>query len=85
MINSILVSGIRKMMKYALFLICLAFTIYFTYKIIVEAFWLYGLESSTSFQLLVWNITVFVNLIANLMYALAIVWIPKKKPSILPY
>lgn len=84
LINTLLVSGTERIMQNALFLICLLFTFYFTYKVIVEAFWIYGLESSTSFQLLIWNISVYVNLFTNLIYAVAILWIPKRQLSILP-
>lgn len=85
MINTLLISGTKKLIKNALFLTCLAFALYFTYRMVVEAFWIYGLKSSTSFQLLIWDITVFVNLFTNLIYALALLWTPKKKPSILLY
>lgn len=85
MINTLLISGTKKLIKNSLFLICLAFALYFTYRMVVEAFWIYGLKSSTSFQLLIWDITVFVNLFTNLIYAIALLWTPKKKPSILPY
>lgn len=83
MINTILISGNERISKNALFLLCLLFTFYFTYKVIVEAFWMYGLRSSTSFQLLIWNISVYVNLFTNLIYAVAILWIPRKQLSIL--
>lgn len=84
LINTLLVSGPERILRNALFLICLLFTFYFTYKVIVEAFWIYGLRSSTSFQLLIWNISVYVNLFTNLIYAVAILWIPKRQLSILP-
>lgn len=84
MINSILVSGVGEIRKNAPFLICLAFTFYFLYRVLVEAFWIYGLESSIHFQLLILDVSVYVNLFTNLIYAIALLWIPKKKPSILP-
>lgn len=85
MINSILISGTDEIKKNMLFMICLAFTFYFTYRVLVEAFWIYGLKSSLDFQLLVLNVSVFVNLFTNLIYAVALLWIPRKQPSILPY
>lgn len=84
LINTLLVAGTERILRNALFLICLLFTFYFTYKVIVEAFWIYGLKSSTSFQLLIWNISVYVNFFTNLIYAVAILWIPKRQLSILP-
>jgi hypothetical protein len=83
LMNTILVFGSGQLVRNALFLISLSFILYFTFKTLVEAFWIYGLQSSESFQLLVWNISVFVNLFTNLIYAVAILWIPKKQPSIL--
>lgn len=84
LINSILLSSKERISKYAPFLICVGLILFYTYKTIVEAFSIYGLESSQDFQLYVWYISVFVNFIANLIYALAVLWIPKKQPSILP-
>lgn len=85
MINSILISGTGEIKKDTIFMICLAFSFYFTYRVLVEAFWIYGLESSLSFQLLILNVSVFVNLFTNLIYALVLLWIPRRKLSILPY
>lgn len=84
LINTLLISDTEKLLHNPLFIISTAFAIFFTYRGIVEAFWIYGLKSSTSFQLLIWNISVYVNLFTNLIYAVAILWIPKKQPSILP-
>lgn len=85
LINTMLVAGTNNLIRNPVFLISLTFILYFTFKTLVEAFWIYGLQSSESFQLLVWNISVFVNLFTNLIYALALLWIPRKKLSILPY
>lgn len=85
MVNSILVSGTGEIKRNTIFLICMAFSFYFTYRVLVEAFWIYGLKSSMNFQLLILNVSVFVNLFTNLIYAIALLWIPEKKPSILPY
>lgn len=84
LINSILLSSKERISKYAPFLICVGFILFYIYKTIVEAFSIYGLQSSQDFQLFVWYISVFVNFISNLIYALAVLWIPKKQPSILP-
>lgn len=85
LINTMLVAGTDNLIKNPVFLISLAFILYFTFKTLVEGFWIYGLKSSESFQLLIWNISVFVNLFTNLIYALALLWMPRKKPSILLY
>jgi hypothetical protein len=66
-------------------LICLSFIIYFTYKVLVETFWLYGLNESSTFQSKVYFILNYINLFSNLIYALAILWIPTKRRFTLPY
>lgn len=83
-INSILIDVSGRIIKNPMFLISLAFLFYFTYKVLIEAFWIYGLESSEDFRILVYDILAYINLITNLTYALAVLWIPKKQPSILP-
>lgn len=83
-INSILIDVSGRIIKNPMFLISLAFLFYFTYKVLIEAFWIYGLESSENFRILVYDILAYINLITNLTYALAVLWIPKKQPSILP-
>ena len=68
----------------ALFMLCTGFIMYFLPKVLVNSFWIYGLSGSRPFQLQVSRIMVTVNFITNLIYAIAILWIPRKKPSLLP-
>ena len=65
------------------FLISIGFIIYFTYEILVEAFSLYGLNNSLEFQKNVYMILTYLNLFVNLLYALAILWIPRKRVHML--
>ena len=83
-INSIIASIRQNIFKNADFLICASFIIYFTYKILVEAFWLYGLNSSKTFQLGIYDIMAYINLFINLTYALAILWMPRKQLFTMP-
>ncbi|MGZ3838190.1 MAG: hypothetical protein ACXVBR_03490 [Flavisolibacter sp.] len=83
-INQLLLTENRSVGRNAGFILCGAFIFYFLIKVLVNAFWLYGLASSRQFLLQVSRILVFVNLITNLVYALALVWIPKKQPCLLP-
>jgi hypothetical protein len=66
-------------------LICLAFIIYYTYKVLVETFWVYGLNESNTFQTRVYFILNYINLFSNLIYALAVLWMPTKQRFTLPY
>ena len=78
-INNILILTYRKrLLQSSVFLICSGFIIYFTYKILVETFWLYGLDKSRHFRINVYLLLTWINLIVNLIYALAMLWIPKK-------
>jgi hypothetical protein len=60
------------------FLICISFIIYFTYKILVEVFWIYGLNKAKNFRMDVYIIMAWINGLANIIYLLAILCIPKK-------
>jgi len=66
-------------------LLCLAFIIYYTYKVLVETFWLYGLNESSTFQTKVYLILDYFNLFSNLIYALAVLWMPTKHRFTMPF
>lgn len=72
------------LVKNASFIICLCFVFYFTYAVLVEAFWVYGLTESTSFVTRIYTILIYTNFIVNLVYAFAALWIPIKPKFILP-
>lgn len=84
-INQFLLIEKGNLLKSPVFLISMAFIIYFTFKILINAFWLYGLVKNASFILLIYKILIYINLFTNLVYALATLWIPKKQPSILQF
>lgn len=79
MINRMVVAGTRALVRNAIFLICMGFITFFTCAVIVEIFWIYGLDESDSFLLHVYLINTDVNIAVNLIYALAILWMPKKR------
>ena len=84
-INSLLFKE-REILKNPAFLICLGFVVFFTYRVVVEIFWLYGLfEESRSFRTNVWTILIYINLVCNLIYALAILWMRKKQAFTLQF
>ena len=58
--------------KDSVFLINLAFIIYFLYSLVVEIFWIYGLGESTQFRIWVLGIFVYINLFTNCIFAFAI-------------
>lgn len=85
MINRMIFKEVTSFLRHSVFLICIAFIIYFTYAILVEMFLLFGLEMSRSFREGIYDILDFINLFTNLIYALAILWMPKKPQFIIRY
>ena len=84
MINIILANERKNILKNPIFLICLAFSIYFTYSVIIWSFWLYGLSLSKEFLKNLTAILFYINLFSNLIYALAVLWMPTKHRFSLP-
>ena len=79
-----LVHSTDELIRNAGFIICLCFVFYFTYAVLVEAFWVYGLSKSTVFVTRIYSILIYINLFINLAYAIAVLWIPAKPKFILP-
>jgi hypothetical protein len=73
------------LLKNPVALICLAFIIYYTYKVLVETFWVYGLNESGIFRNKVYIILNYINLFSNLIYALAVLWMPTKHRFTMQY
>lgn len=88
MINEKIFSNRQILFKDPSFLIYISFCIYFTYKALIEAFILYGIDSTGDFFLNIYIIMIYVNFGVNLLYALAVLWIPAKykftRPSLSP-
>lgn len=69
----------------AKFLVCCGATLFFTYRILVESFYLQGGQTSDSFLSNVFGILALFNLIVNLLFAMAALWIPVRQKFSLPY
>ena len=82
-INRQIVTERKSLLKNPVFLICIAFVFYYTLKVMVEAFWVYGINDK-SFGTKIYYISIVTNFIANLLYTVAIVWIPTKLRFTLP-
>lgn len=70
----------KNLLKNPAFLICIGLLIFFTYDIINRMFRLYGLNNSSAFRTSVSNIQSIINFLANLIYALAVLWMRKRRP-----
>jgi len=83
-VNYLIVTAKRSIIKMPVFLICIGLIVFFTYKILLEAFWVYGLmNNSRDFRINVYTILIYLNLFVNLLFALAILWIPRKREYML--
>lgn len=65
------------------FLICLGLVLYFTSTVLIEVFWVYGLNGSGAFRKRVVSIFSYVNLFTNFVFLIATLWIPLKPSYIL--
>ena len=83
MMNRLIVSYRGHLFKNAAFLICVGFIFYFSFSLLTETFWLAGLGQSSSFRISIQSMLTYVNLIVNLLFILAIIWIPMKRQYIL--
>lgn len=83
--NILLVRSRGSLLKNAEFLICTGILIYYSYKATMEVFYLLELKFSPSFYINLHSILAMINLFVNLIYAWAVLWMPKKQKFILPY
>jgi len=84
-INKLMVEERKNILLNARFLICLTFVIFYTYKAAFEVFYIVQLPLSEYFYKSLWLIMVYVNLFANLLYAIAALWIPTRQKFTLPF
>lgn len=63
------------------FLICIAFLLYFTFKVIIGSFWISGFKGSYAFSRNIVIAMIYINCIANLIYAFAVLCMDRKHPS----
>jgi len=84
LINRIIVTERGTLVKNAEFVICVTFVIYYAFSVFSEAFRIYGLGENREFRLNIANISMFTNLLANLLYSYAIIWMPTKRRFTLP-
>lgn len=84
-VNKILIFEKGVLLKNAMFIICITFLFFFGFKAFVESLNMFHLGLSDRFLNNLWMIVYFINFIANLLYAIAILWIPAKQKFSLPY
>jgi hypothetical protein len=84
-VNKLVIYERGPLFKNPMFIICITFLLYYGFKAFVESYNLFHLGLSKTLLRDLWIILYFVNGIANLLYALAVLWIPTKVKFILPY
>lgn len=77
-VNQLLFRDITPPFRNPVFLLCLCFIVSFGYSALVEIFWMAGLRNSTSFRLHLHALFCFINLLTNLVYVLAVLWMPMR-------
>jgi hypothetical protein len=80
-INRLIMSN-ADLLRNSMFLLCIAFVIYFSVMGLVEIFWLYGINASKNFRLNIYRIMAYINLFVNLIFAIAILWMHRKQEFI---
>ncbi|MGN6195276.1 MAG: hypothetical protein ACTHOB_10080 [Ginsengibacter sp.] len=84
-VNKLIIYERGPLLKNPMFIICITFLLYYGFKAFVESYNMFHLGLSKALLRDLWIILYFVNGIANLLYALAVLWIPTKVKFILPY
>lgn len=72
----------RSLFRHPMFMICCGVLIYFTYKAFVEVFFLAETNASVNLLYNIYFVLAYANCFVNLLFAWAIVWIPKKNQSL---
>lgn len=83
-LNKLIVSSRKTFITNPVFLLCIAFIIYFTYQVMVYAFWIYAPQTDMNLLVKIFSILIYINLLTNLIYALAVLWMHKKQEFTLP-
>jgi hypothetical protein len=84
-INKILLTSQKSILTNIPFLLCTGFIIYFTYRILIMSFFIYNLTSSLTFLAKIYNIMLYINLIVNILYIIAVSLMPKKQEITLSF
>jgi len=79
LINNVILEDKKMLLRNPVFLIMIGFIAFFAYKILIEIFWVYGLNASRDFRVQVYRILTYINVTVNLIYAISILWMPGKR------
>lgn len=85
LLNGLLVIERKKLIGSTKFWLCCGILVYFSYKTITEIFYGLHLYFSNSFATKIDLIMAVVNVLSNIMYAIAVLCMPKKQNFSLPF
>jgi hypothetical protein len=78
-INKLIVTEQQLTLRNGDFLICISLVIFNSTNVLTECFWLYGYGSDKVFAAQVFSIVTITNLISNVIFGFALLWIPRKQ------
>ena len=85
MINIVLLKARGNPLKSSVFLICCTFILLDTITVIGEAFFAYNLVLGNQFRIYMDDLIILINALCSLMFALIILWMPKRQAFTLQY
>ncbi len=84
-INILMNAENRTLIKNPAFLFCVAFIIFYTFLVLIEFFFVYGASINVELSGKIFGMHAYVNLLCNLIFAIAFLWIPRKPKFIQLY
>jgi len=78
-LNQLIVTEKRNMLRNPKFIISIGLLIFFTFRIFVESILMPILRISPEFNQRIFGIQIYINLLVNLIYLIAVICIPKKR------
>lgn len=85
LLNKSIINEKENILKNAVFLACAGFLAYYGLKVLLEVFNSFKIHFNNSFYIKIWLTLSVANCIANIIYAIAILCIPKKQEFFLQY
>ena len=82
-VNMLIVAEKKRLISHPIFLICMGFIFYYSYKAFIETFYILHPPFSKPFYVHLFMILLSINFFTNLVYAIAILCIPMRREFII--
>ena len=76
-INRLIFSN-TDLLKNSIFVLCISFVIFFSFRVILQSFVIYGSGRPSDFLLNLYSVMGYILLATNILHTIAILWMPKK-------